>query len=118
MPRSEHKFTSSPTERWLFLRTEKQLLGREEGCNLEAGDQKTFSRKVVCNHHSFPCSAQVLPNTEKTERMSISQPDHLPRRTSLFADDHRWELWQGSSSLFPDNRRLLGLYLHPPPNTS
>lgn len=117
MPLSEHKCQSSPTERWLFLRTVKVLLRREEcWCNLEATDQNTFSRKVFCNHHSSLYLDQILLHTEKTERMSISQPDSLPGRTPLPADDNRWELWQGSSSLFPDNRRLLRPHLHPSQN--
>lgn len=85
---------------------------------MEATDQNTFSRKVFCNHHSSLCLAQILLRTEQTERMSTSQPDRLPGRTPLSAADNRWELWQGSSSLFPDNRRLLRPRLHPFQNAS
>lgn len=85
---------------------------------MEATDKNTFSRKLFCNHHHSLCLAQVLLHTEKTERMSTSPPDRLPGRAPLSSDDNRWELWQGSSSLFPDNRKLLRPHLHPFKNAS
>lgn len=85
---------------------------------MEATDKNTFSRKLFCNHHRSLCLAQILLHTEKTERMSTSLQDRLPARAPLSADDNRWELWQGSSSLFPDNRKLLRPHLHPFKNAS